>query len=84
MLLLLASQFIFINGRVVVKRDAQQSSALDSPVVTQAASPTGEAEAVDTDERFGLIGSLIARHKMRHAMKHGMMPFPPPVFGFPG
>lgn len=85
----MASQFILISGRVTSKREAQQSSAVASPVAAEAASSAGEADAdaVDTSERFGLIGSLIAKHKMRQAMKHGMMPFPPvPLgpFGFPG
>lgn len=80
------SQFLLINGRVAIKREVQQSPAVAIPVEAQAASSTGEADAVDTNERFGLLGALIARHKMRHAMKHGLMPFNPGFgnFGYPG
>lgn len=56
---------------------------------SQAASPIAAENAVDTSERFGLLGNLIAKHRMRQAIKHGLVPFPPGLggfgsFGYPG
>lgn len=86
MLLFLAGQFLLISGRVTIKRQAEQTPAVADPAISQAANSVGEAGAVDTNERFGLLGSLIAKHKMRQAIKHGMMPMNPGFgnFGFLG
>lgn len=79
----MAGQFLLINGKSINKRQITSNPAVAYPVDAQAAAypvdveaelPAGGAGAVDTNERtFGLIGSLIARHRMRQAMKYGMM-----------
>lgn len=74
--IVLAGEFLLISGRSV---DIWRRQVDNSPVANpeQAANLTAEAGDVNTSERFGLIGSLIAKHKMKQAMKHGMMPFNP-------
>lgn len=78
-------QFLLINGKSLVKRQIESNPAAPNPVAAQAVNAAGDGAAVDTSERFGLISSLIQRHKMRHAMQHGMMPgMYPGAFGFIG
>lgn len=85
----MTGQFISISGRATFKREVQQSPNVANPAVAEAASSSPEVDAVDTDERFGLIGALIANHRRRQAMKHAQRPFQgimPGIggFGFPG
>lgn len=92
LLLFLSAQFLLISGRSFVKRQvppipnvanpAVASPSFTNPAASQAQNSVGDAPgAVDTSERFGLIGRLIAKHKMRQAIKHGLLPMNPGPFG---
>lgn len=77
LLLFLTGQFLLISGKAIVKRQVEQIPAVANPAIASATNSVGEPGAVDTSERFGLLGRLIAKHRMRQAIKHGMIPMNP-------
>lgn len=80
----MTGQFLLIScGKPIVKRQVEQIPAVANPAISSTTNSVGEAGAVDTSERFGLLGSLIAKHRMRQAIKHGLIPMNP-GFGYTG